>query len=355
MNARGLSLLGDDIKQIAAKTTVLAGIRNGITSAQGLRTSLELGCSTYVVDTGSRQLVFHPKIYMSRNASEARLLVGSANLTIGGLISNIEASILLTLDPNQSDDEDFIARLEDQIDAMISEFPENVLQIFDYAAIEDLLASGRVIDESIDQGPTTSGSSRRRNLDTVPKMNLNTRLITPPPVNPFREESEAVATPSTATPLGVLTPVRERLNLVWKSNPLTRRDLSIPVSSNTNPTGSMLFKKGALQNIDQRHYFRDEVFADLDWQFDTAKRREHFERAEGRFQVVIRDVNFGVFSLRISHNTRTDTKAYIQKNSMTQLHWGTVRELVGKEDLLERTLWLYSDRVDSGLFLIEID
>lgn len=219
MNARGLSLLREDIMPIARQTTILTGIRNGITSAQGLKTSLEMGCSTYAVDTGSRKLVFHPKIYLSRNPNEARLLVGSANLTFGGLISNIEASILLTLDLNQSDDKQFVERLENQIDAMIVEFPENVLHIADIVAIEDLLVSGRVIDENINQGPTTTGSSRRRSLDSTPRMNLKTRSIQLPAVNPFRQASEEEETPTLATPVGVLAPVSERLALVWKSNP----------------------------------------------------------------------------------------------------------------------------------------
>lgn len=355
MNARGLSLLDEDIKPIASKTTILTGIRNGITTAQGLKTCLKLGCSTHVVDTGSRNLVFHPKIYMSRNANEARLLVGSANLTAGGLLSNIEASVILNLNLREPDDKTFVQLLEQQIDGMIAEHPDNVIQVSDLAAIDNLFATGRVIDESIDPGPTVSATSTRRDLDTVPRMKIRTRSIAIPYVNPFREASDEEAEQAHSDFSGIVLPASERLTLVWKSNPLTRRDLSIPVGANTNPTGSMLFKKGALENIDQRHYFRDEVFADLDWQFDIAKGREHFERTEGRFQIVIRDVNFGVFTLRISHNTRTNTPAYIQKNSMTQLHWGSVRELVGKEDLLERTLRLYRDKFDGDLFVIEID
>ena len=36
----------------------------------------------------------------------------------------------------------------------------------------------------------------------------------------------------------------------------------------THATGSMLWKKGATEDIDQRHFFRDEVFADIDWGTD---------------------------------------------------------------------------------------
>ena len=356
MNARGLSFLKDVIKPIAGKTTVLTGIRNGITSAQGLRTSLELGCSTHVVDTGSRNLVFHPKIYMSRNPNEARLLIGSANLTVGGLYSNIEASIILDLDLHEPDDKAFVHQLEHQIDGMIAEYPDNVLPISDLATIEKLFVTGRVVDESLDKGPATSATSTRRDLDTVPRMNIKTRALAIPRVNPFREEPDPVVEPEHANSFGVLIPASEQLTLVWKSNPLTRRDLSIPVAENTHATGSMLFKKGAIENIDHRHYFRDEVFADLDWHFDTKPSTRHMERTEARIQIVIRNVNFGVFALRISHNSLTDTASYYQKNSMTQLHWGKeVRDLVGKEDLLGRTLWLYRARFDDGLFVIEID
>ena len=37
----------------------------------------------------------------------------------------------------------------------------------------------------------------------------------------------------------------------------------------------MLFTKGVMDDIDQRHYFRDEVFNGLDWHHDTAPGKEH--------------------------------------------------------------------------------
>ena len=61
MNEGGLSILHDVLAPMADQTTIMTGIRNGITSAQGLRRSLEIGCRTYAVDTGSRMILFHPK------------------------------------------------------------------------------------------------------------------------------------------------------------------------------------------------------------------------------------------------------------------------------------------------------
>jgi hypothetical protein len=193
------------------------------------------------------------------------------------------------------------------------------------------------------------------------------KLKTPPikrPAMPQVAAAPAAAAPApapaapAAAPAAALVPaapVRDQLSLVWESRPLTRRYLTIPTGANTNPTGSMLFTKGAMDDIDQRHYFRDEVFNGLDWHHDTVPGKEHMERAEAQFRLIIRDVDYGVFTLRLSHNTRTDTAAYEQSNSMTQLHWGEARPLVAREDLLDRTMYLYRDETDPDLFVLEID
>ena len=94
LTERGFGLLSDILEPIADKTVILAGIRNGITSAQGLLACVECGCKTYAVDTGSRGVVFHPKIYLGKSDQEARLVLGSANLTVGGLNSRLSLQIV---------------------------------------------------------------------------------------------------------------------------------------------------------------------------------------------------------------------------------------------------------------------
>ena len=142
MNERGLSVLNDALAPVAPLTTLLTGIRNGITSAQGLQKSLEIGCTTYAVDTGSRAVIFHPKIYFSRNNNEARLIIGSSNLTIGGLNSNIEASLFLTMELSEPDNAALVAELEGKIDDMIAEYDEHVFLVSDNSLIQRLLDGG---------------------------------------------------------------------------------------------------------------------------------------------------------------------------------------------------------------------
>lgn len=357
MNRGGLLQIREALEPVAAVTTIIAGIRNGITSAQGLLTALEFGCTALAVDTGSRNVIFHPKIYFARNATTARLVLGSANLTIGGLNSNIEASVTMTLDLGMKDDADFVADILAKIAGMRGDYPEHVFTVADAAAVAMLLEAGRVVDESIVAAPTPGGSSGNRDLDTIPKMKLKTQPIKRPAMPPAAAPGAGPAAPAAASVVAPVpaASVRDQLALVWESRPLTRRYLTIPTGANTNPTGSMLFTKGAMDDIDQRHYFRDEVFSGLGWHHDIAPGKEHMERAEAQFRLVIRDVDYGVFTLRLSHNTRTDTAAYEQSNSMTQLHWGQARPLVAREDLLDRTMYLYRDETAPDLFVLEID
>lgn len=367
MRRGGLLQIREALEPVAGVTTIIAGIRNGITSAQGLVTALDFGCTTLAVDTGSRNVIFHPKLYFARNATTARIVLGSANLTIGGLNSNIEASVTMMLDLNIKNDADLVADIRAKIAGMQADYPQHIFNIADASAVKNLLEAGRVVDENIVVAPNPSSSSGNRDLDTIPKMNLKTPPIKYPavvpagpvpavtPASPVPAVTPAIpTTASTRAPIPAL-PVRQQQLLVWESRPLTRRYLTIPTGVNTNPTGSMLFTKGVMDNIDQRHYFRDEVFKGLNWRHDTSPHKAHIERAEGRFRLIIRAVDYGVFTLLLSHNTLTNTASYEQNNSMTQLHWGEVRPLVAREDLLDRTIYLYRDGNDPDLFTLEID
>ena len=357
LTQRGFDLVGDVVKPAADRTTVLAGIRNGITSAQGLMASLECGCRTYAVDTGSRRVLFHPKFYLALALHEAKAVLGSANLTVGGLSGNIEASVILHLDREKEDDEEFVSDLEGKIDRMISDYPEHVLEVESIADVRNLLNSGRVIDEKRRRPPSPSGSSQERGLDAVPKIELEGPEL----------EFGPVAEVSGQQPAGELeralpgqqqihgAPHLSAFHLVWVSKPLSRRALNIPTGQNTSATGSMLFSKGKFLGIDQRHYFREDVFGALTWENDTRSGRAHLERATASFTIVIKNVNYGAFSMSLTHDSRTDSRAYEQNNSLTQLHWGDVKELVALEDLLGRELLLYRDEGRPVPFLVEID
>lgn len=340
-NEAGVAMVEDCIQGLNDRACAIIGIRNGITSAQALRRCLSTGCKLYVVDTGTRSVIFHPKIYFSRSATEARLVIGSANLTYGGLISNIEASVLLTFDLNNEDHLQMVDDLEHKLDQLLENFEENVFEIDGDNAIVELLAEGRVTDETVKPPPVPIGSSNRRGADRIPRMPLNVRHV-----------------PRIARPPAALEGIEgghpdaniNRSSLVWQSSPLKRRDLNIPTSPNTAATGSMLFKKGA-SDIDQQTYFREHVFHELDWIPD--QRTPGKELAEAEFQIVIGLVDFGKHTLTVTHDTRTNTRSFEQRQPMSALRWGTAKQIIAREDLLDRTISLY--RTGDNKFVIEID
>ena len=350
MTERGLSLIEGKLSAVASHTTVFAGVRNGITTAQALDKALNVGCTVYAVDTGSRTRIFHPKVYFQRSGDKARLIVGSANLTVGGLLANIEASLLQDFDTTVQDDADFLASVEQQFSDMIAEYPEHVIKINAKSDIEKLLETGRVIDESETRAPAASSSSSDRGDDQVPVMKLKTKRGASSKVSNF--SSKPVTVVPTTTSGKPVQPTNTALELLWESKELRRRDLDIPKSATTHATGSMLWKKGASE-VDQQTYFRNTVFANLTWQPST--RTAGKEEAEADFQIIIRGIDYGLYRLTVTHDTRTNTTAYKQRQPMTDVRWGEARPLIARTDLLERIMRLYRDPAQPDVYVIDID
>lgn len=346
----GVQQLEGELAAHANVLTVFAGIRNDISSHQGLLWLHGLGGTLYAVDTGARSIVFHPKLYLVRGLDIARLVIGSANLTLGGLNNNIEASFLLEFDLSDSDDRKTVERIEGELDALAGAYPEHVLQVANVGLLDEWLKAGRLVDESATPPPRPSAKGEGTGSGAaVPKIKLKV-----PPLRPALKKAKA-ATPKAAPAAGTKTtsePSGVDLELVWQSTPLTRRDLNIPDGKNTNKTGSINLDKGLLpENVDHRHYFRDDVFTALTW----TNRSAGIDETYGKFQLVLRGISYGEFDLAVRHSTSTTSKTYIQRNAVFRLSWGPTAQYVNHEDLIGRTLSLYRDRVDPTKFVLEID
>lgn len=358
----GVDQIAVELKAHAAQVTVFAGIRNDITSHQGLMRLHAIANKLYVVDTGSRMVVFHPKLYLVRGKSQAKLLLGSANLTLGGLNNNIEAGMLLHFDLTDAADKAVVDGIEAQLSVLPADYPGNIFKIGAVAELDAMLASGRLVDEMAIPPPrpaTSAGSAGAS--DSVPRIKLK--------VLPIRRAlAKAKAAPkklkvvkvSGAAKAGVakLPPapltVGVEFELVWESKSLTRRDLSIPDAAGTHATGSINLDKGLLpESVDQRHYFRDDVFPDLAWTATNATGK--VEQAFAKFQLVLKGISYGEFDLRIGHSTDTASPTYKQNNAMTRLSWGPMHAYIARPDLIGRTLALYRDKADSTRFVLEID
>ncbi len=335
------------LKKYSRITTVFAGIRNGNTSAQGLFALRSCGVKMFAVDTGAVTPIFHPKVYLALSESTGCVITGSANLTTYGLSFNIEASTVLNLNRNDSSDEEYISDLLSGFSILQSNYPDHVTEINNKRQIAKLLAEGRIEDERIVSRPSTNRIIKNIERDKLRRIKLH--IKSPDYIRRVKAKKRATKKAVSKRFLP------GALELLWISKGLTERDLNIPTERNTNATGSMLFKKGQYDEIDQRSYFREIVFSTLDWNNDTRIRYSHLERAEAKFEFMVKGINYGIHSLKLTHNSRTDTESYRQLNAMTQIHWGEVKTFIAQRDLLGRVLRLYRRLDDSQSFAIEID
>lgn len=360
----GVDLIDPLLATHAKKITVFVGIRNEITSMQALKRLLEIGVSLYAVDTGSRTLLFHPKLYHVREAEIAHLTVGSANLTLGGLNNNIEAGLLLELELDDEDDSAFVEELEKSFDGLTGEYPENVFAVTDEATIDGLLDAGRLIDETAAPPPRPATKAKAGSTDPTPRMKMQPKPLhgkpkpkapQPPAVAPLAAAAApsggvapAVAAPGNAP--GASSTVAPDLELVWESKPLSRRSLGIPTGANSNPTGSTTLGSGTFDDIDRVTYFRDYLFGHLNWSLKGT-----IETAQQEFDLVIKGVLVGTFVMTLRHSLTIAATAYERSQSPTNLSWDDARPLVAREDLLDRTMRIWRSSEDPTEFQIEFD
>jgi hypothetical protein len=144
----------------------------------------------YTVDTGSRTLIFHPKLYLVRGREHARLIIGSANLTLAGLNNNIEAGMLLDFDLTDAADKAEIDKIEMLFAASLTDYPNHVVEVGNIADLDYLLAANRLFDErvellsgeAIESDDANSTSEREGDSDSdrdneIPRIKLKTKFL----------------------------------------------------------------------------------------------------------------------------------------------------------------------------------
>lgn len=92
----------ENLRSRGGRAEAVIGVDYRGSSRQGLREALRVFDRVDVVkDVEGR--TFHPKLYVARGPKKAHLLVGSNNLTGGGLFFNYEAAMACTLGASRSD------------------------------------------------------------------------------------------------------------------------------------------------------------------------------------------------------------------------------------------------------------
>ena len=343
-NSAGVSAVSASLAPVAGKCRAFIGVRNGSTTAQALAALLRLGVTLYGVDTATRSRIFHPKLFLAIGGAQARAVIGSANLTHAGLFNNLEAGADLELDLNNQSDSYFVDGFLNGFQDLVVNHPVHCFPVFSGRQIVDLMRQGLLEDEQNPKTQTAYGAGKQGSQTSKAAIVLP---LTPAPKKKTRRQKPPII--GGGPVVGPASPTFGQL--VWVKPSLPPSDLQLNQSSNV-PGVLRLTQAGYQvngQTIDQKTYFRSQVFSQLNWTYNTAKQKDV---ADVPISLVVAGVYVGDFDLSLSHKPAW---AAGQGNYTTGLHWAGATSHIKHPGLVGRSLKLYEPANVHARFVIEIN
>ena len=146
----GTQYIRQPLSEFSARADVRmsAGIDLYGTSKEGLNDLLEAtDAGEVLIYRNNGRSTFHPKVYLFKSAYRADVVVGSGNLTGGGLFTNYEASLVASLDLSVPEDAAFLGIVEATLDGW-SQPEQGLCHVLTPEFLEQLIASGLVRSEA---------------------------------------------------------------------------------------------------------------------------------------------------------------------------------------------------------------
>lgn len=291
--------------------------------------------------------LFHPKaMHLERADGRKFGVVSSANFTRKGLGHSVEAGLILE---SVAATDVTVEQIAAAIDRWATAADSGVYQVRTADDIEVLRAHGLAVTSAARR------AIRSRQRTGATSTGRGTRHVgwRPPAAPAELPEDEAEEIEEAVELAAVTAAAPVTFTLMWQSKPLKNRDLTIPEGESSNQTGSMNLDKGLLSTeVDHRHFFRDRVFEYLNWE---PTKKPTVQKTFAKFRLYVDGTDLGEFDTRIAHTTSTNTQSYLQKNAMTRLSWGPMREHIARSDLIGRTLSLYRREDNPTQFALKID
>ena len=193
VRASGMAHLSDRLVHFlrnGGELSVIVGIDLQNTTKEGLQALLDLQahgrCETFVYHNEAGG-VFHPKLYLFRNEEEARLIVGSNNITESGLYINVEAGLQLDTQPDA-------LIMTQTLDAISSwkDLTTGLSKRLDPDFLAQLARDGYVPDEATARAKVRQAQTRPRPATTRPLFSSR-RFVAPP--RPGAQITQTAVTP----------------------------------------------------------------------------------------------------------------------------------------------------------------
>jgi len=132
------------------KVRITAGVDVGGTTSEALQDLLNAlnGKEGVFIFHNANSSTFHPKIFLFKNDQKAEAIIGSNNLTEGGLFTNYEAAVLLSLDRNVQEDEEILQQIEQSLNEWSNEEEGFCFKVTE-ELIQQLIVQNQIPDESL--------------------------------------------------------------------------------------------------------------------------------------------------------------------------------------------------------------
>lgn len=178
------------LKKLKRKSTLckfVVGIDQKNTSFEALQLLCESADELYIYHNEDANTTFHPKMYFFEGENTAKVIIGSHNLTTGGLYTNNEQSIVYTMDLNYEEDRRNFETLL-HIWGYYSDTENEFCQKVSIELLEELKENGYLINDfQLTNSLTYSGGNKSVSDDRQP---IFGRQRVSPPALPKREGIE---------------------------------------------------------------------------------------------------------------------------------------------------------------------
>ncbi|WP_318499003.1 hypothetical protein [Photobacterium leiognathi] len=135
----------DNFRKRGGTVNLFIGVDLGVTSYEALTALLICSDSLSVVHSEKSQ-TFHPKIYQFLGKEKGMIVVGSHNLTGGGLWTNFESSVHIPLDISNPDSSRLLRDQEEYLNALAS-LKDSIMPIKSKDDVDLLLNNGYISKE----------------------------------------------------------------------------------------------------------------------------------------------------------------------------------------------------------------
>lgn len=351
------------LRERGGRLLVVVGISEGGGTRQGMEWLVTLADEAHVFHDSGR--TFHPKVYLASGERGAMLLVGSHNLTLGGLAWNYEAALICELDLTVPEDAALHQQVLDYFERLRAD--EDVCLELDSERLSTLLADPALQIRDEDDRRSRSGGGSAEELEDVEgasdEMERAAAVIfgrsreakrpIPQPASQGRTAGSgspagvAVASSSASSAGGAVpgSPGSVPAGGASSTSPagvshrwFKRMDGTAaqkPPSPASKPTGNLRLSQEDFA-IDHTRYFRHVFFGGEAWTPRASDGR--FEDLTVPVAVVVDGVDHGTVDLRVSH---AEHRISDQGNVPTVLHWGaTLGQLLRQGNFVGSTVTL---------------